>query len=286
MHEPNPQTTEQRGRVQFPSFVLGAGAPLVLIAGPCVIESRSLTIEIARALHSLCQRLNMPLIFKASYDKANRSSVRSFRGPGLKRGLEVLAEIKESLGVPILADIHCRSEVEAARHVLDVIQIPAFLCRQTDLIIEAAQTNRVINVKKGQFMAPWDMRAVLEKIASTRNSQILVTERGCCFGYNNLVVDFRSLVILKKIGVGVVFDVTHSVQLPGGRGDTSGGQREYVPYLARAATAVGIDALFMEVHPDPDCALCDGPNAMPLSALEELLKEIIFIDVYVKKKSA
>jgi 2-dehydro-3-deoxyphosphooctonate aldolase (KDO 8-P synthase) len=265
-------------------FVLGGGAPVVLIAGPCVIESRALTLDTAQVLKEVARDLNMPLIFKSSYDKANRTSITAFRGPGLEEGLEILAEVKETVRVPVLSDVHCRAEVARASQVLDVIQIPAFLCRQTDLLIAVAQTGRVVNVKKGQFLAPWDIRAVMEKIRSAGNPHILVTERGVTFGYNNLVVDFRSLVILRRLGAAVVFDATHSVQLPGGLGGASGGQREFVPFLARAASAVGIDALFMEVHPDPDRALCDGPNSFPLNGLKGLLKDIVEIDALVKRR--
>lgn len=286
LRESDPSETETVRPIPIGRFVLGGGAPLTLIAGPCVIESRALALEVAHALKELTHDLNMPLIFKSSYDKANRTSLSSFRGPGLAAGLEVLAEVKETLGMPVLSDIHCRGEVDLASQVLDVIQIPAFLCRQTDLVVAAARTGRVINVKKGQFLAPWDVRAVIEKIRSEKNDRILVTERGVTFGYNNLVVDFRSLVFLGKLGTGVVFDATHSTQLPGGLGDASGGQREYVPFLARAAVAVGIDALFIEVHPDPDRALCDGPNSLHLNGLKGLLEEIVEIDELVKRRDS
>lgn len=265
------------------SISLGGGRPFVLIAGPCVIESRSQCLEVAGALKEISLDAGVPVIFKSSYDKANRSSHRSFRGPGLEAGLEILAEVKERWGLPVLSDVHCRSEVDAASRVLDVVQIPAFLCRQTDLVMAAARVSKVINVKKGQFMAPWDMKAVVEKVRSAGSPSILVTERGASFGYNNLVVDFRSLQILSGLGVGVVFDATHSLQLPGGLGDRSGGQREFIPALARAAVAVGIDALFMEVHPDPDRALCDGPNSFPLGDLQALLEELVQIDAVVKR---
>jgi 2-dehydro-3-deoxyphosphooctonate aldolase (KDO 8-P synthase) len=263
--------------------LIGGGAPLVLIAGPCVIESRAQCLEVAHALCEVAGRAGMPLVFKASYDKANRTSVGSYRGPGLASGLEILAEVRATRGVPVLSDVHCRSEVTAASQVLDVIQIPAFLCRQTDLLLAAARTGRAINVKKGQFLSPWDVRPVLEKIQSAGNRRILVSERGSCFGYNNLVVDFRSLVILRKLGAAVVFDATHSVQLPGGAGDRSGGEREYVPFLARGAAAVGADALFIEVHPDPDRARCDGPNSLPLAGLEGLLEEVVQIHAIARR---
>ena len=258
----------------------------MLIAGPCVIESMEQTLEVARTLKEIAGETGIPLIFKSSYDKANRTSIQAFRGPGLKAGLEILAEVKASLGIPVLSDVHCRTEVGPASQVLDVIQIPAFLCRQTDLVVTVAGTGLPVNVKKGQFLAPWDMRAVLEKIRSAGNDRVLVTERGASFGYNNLVVDFRSLVILRRLGPAVVFDATHSVQLPGGMGEASGGQREFVPYLARAAVAVGIDALFLEVHPDPERAPCDGPNSLPLEGLKPLLRGIVEIDVTVKRRTA
>jgi len=247
------------------------------------MESRRDTLEVARFLKALCDGVGIPLIFKSSYDKANRTSLGSYRGPGLEEGLRILAEVRDELGVPVLSDVHCRMEVERAGEVLDVVQIPAFLCRQTDLLIAAGRTGKVVNVKKGQYLAPWDVAAAVEKVRSTGNSFVMVTERGTSFGYNNLVVDFRSLAILRRLNVPVIFDATHSVQLPGGRGDASGGEREFVPCLARAAVAVGIDALFVEVHPDPDRALCDGPNSLPLEGLEEFLEEMMEIDVLVKR---
>lgn len=262
---------------------LGYGAPLVLVAGPCVIESRVQVMEVAAALVETTKGLSMPLIFKASYDKANRTSLASYRGPGLRAGLDILGEVKEAYGIPVLSDVHCKEEVEAAARTLDVIQIPAFLCRQTDLVVSAARTGRAINVKKGQFLAPWDVAPIIEKIRSQGNHRILISERGSCFGYNQLVVDFRSLVVLRGLGAAVVFDATHSVQLPGGLGSASGGQRHFVPALARAAAAVGVDALFMEVHPDPDRALCDGPNSLPLGDLKGTLKEILAIDEIVRE---
>ena len=250
----------------------GGGAPLVLIAGPCVIESPELAFQVAAFLKDLTGELEIPLIFKASYDKANRSSVRSFRGPGIEDGLAVLARIRKELDLPVLSDVHTVGEVDRAAEVLDVLQIPAFLCRQTDLLLAAAATGRPLNIKKGQFMAPWDMRQVVAKVETAgRRHQVMLTERGAMFGYQNLVVDFRSIAIMKAIGCPVVFDATHSVQLPGAAGECSGGQREFVPLLARAAVAAGADALFMEVHPDPDRALCDGANSMPLDGLKALL---------------
>jgi len=240
---------------------------LVMIAGPCVIESAALTLEVAQALREYAQELSLPLIFKASYDKANRTSITSFRGPGLTEGLEILARIKEEVGLPVLSDVHQVSEVGPAAEVLDVLQIPAFLCRQTDLVVAAAATGKPVNIKKGQFMAPWDMKAVVEKAWSTGNRQVILTERGASLGYNNLVVDFRSLPLMRGLGCPVILDVTHSVQLPGGQGTCSGGQREFIPPLARAGVAVGVDGLFMEVHPDPDQARCDGPNSLPLKEI-------------------
>ncbi len=232
-----------------------------MIAGPCVIESATATLEAAQALKKIAQELSLPLIFKASYDKANRTSVSSYRGPGLQAGLEILARVKGEVGLPVISDVHQVSDVAPAAEVLDVLQIPAFLCRQTDLLVAAAATGKPVNIKKGQFMAPWDMAPVVEKARSTGNEKILLTERGASFGYNNLVVDFRSLAIMRGLGCPVVLDATHSVQLPGGQGSCSGGQREFIPLLARAGVAAGVDALFMEVHPEPDKARCDGPNS-------------------------
>jgi 2-dehydro-3-deoxyphosphooctonate aldolase (KDO 8-P synthase) len=249
--------------VPIANFWVGGG-DLVMIAGPCVIESAELTLSIARTLKDYAAELDLPLIFKASYDKANRTSLTSFRGPGLKQGLEILARVRDEVGLPVVSDVHQVADVEPAARVLDILQIPAFLCRQTDLVVAAAATGKVVNIKKGQFMAPWDLGPVVDKAFSTGNRKVLLTERGAMFGYNNLVVDFRSLPILRRLGCPVVLDVTHSVQLPGGQGNCSGGQREFIPPLARAGVAVGVDALFMEVHPDPAKALCDGPNSLPL----------------------
>ncbi len=262
---------------------IGADRPLVLIAGPCVIESEAATLRHAERLLTICNGLGMPLIFKASYDKANRTSIGSFRGPGLKDGLKILAKVKESLGLPVLSDIHSIEQIAPAAEVLDVLQIPAFLCRQTDLLVAAARSGRVINVKKGQFLAPWDMKNVAGKLAASGNENIILTERGVSFGYNNLVVDMRSFPVMRSSGYPVVFDATHSVQLPGGQGDSSGGQREFVEYLSRAAVATGIDGIFMEVHEDPDKALCDGPNSIALSELAALLKRLRAIDAVVKQ---
>jgi 2-dehydro-3-deoxyphosphooctonate aldolase (KDO 8-P synthase) len=250
------------------------GGELVMIAGPCVIEDAALTVEIARTLKKHAQELDLPLIFKASYDKANRTSIGSFRGPGLTAGLKILARVKEEVGLPVLSDVHRVSEVAPAAEVLDVLQIPAFLCRQTDLVVAAAATGKPLNIKKGQFLAPWDMAQVVEKARTTGNSRIFLTERGASFGYNNLVVDMRSLAILRGLGCPVVLDATHSVQLPGGQGTCSGGQREFVPLLARAGVAAGVDGIFLEVHPNPERARCDGPNSLPLTEVLPLWRTL------------
>jgi len=264
------------------SVKMGGNRPFVLIAGPCVIENEASTLRAAERLMTICNGVTTPLVFKASYDKANRTSVTSFRGPGMREGLRILARVKESLGVPVLTDIHSIEEVGPAAEVADILQIPAFLCRQTDLIAAAARSERVINIKKGQFMAPWDMENVVDKALSTGNSRIILTERGASFGYNNLVSDMRSLPIMRRIGYPVVFDATHSVQLPGGLGGASGGQREFVEYLSRAAVATGVDGIFLEVHEDPVKALCDGPNSIKLDDLPALLKKLKAIDAIVK----
>lgn len=245
-----------------------------VIAGPCALESLDLALEVARHVAQVGAALDLPVIFKSSFDKANRSAGASFRGPGLKLGLQWLAQIKETTGIAVLTDIHEPNQAQAVAEVADVIQIPAFLCRQTDLLQAAAKTGRTINVKKGQFIAPWDMAGAVAKIEAVGGRRIWLTERGTFFGYNNLVVDFRSLPILENLGYPVIFDATHSVQLPGGQGTSSGGDRRFVPHLARAAAACGCQGLFLEVHPDPDRALCDGPNSWPLAALEPLLREI------------
>jgi len=253
---------------------MGPGAELVLFAGPCVIEDHKTTLSIARFLKQMTSELGIPFVFKASYDKANRTSLQSYRGPGIRAGLEILFSIKNELSIPILSDVHARSEVESAAQVLDIIQIPAFLCRQTDLILEVAQTGKPVNIKKGQFLSPWDMFQVTEKITSTGNRQILLTERGSMFGYSNLVVDFRSIKIMQDTGFPVIFDATHSVQLPGSAVKSSGGQREFAPLLAKAAVAAGADGIFIEVHPDPDHAKCDGPNSLPLTSLHDLISRL------------
>ncbi len=248
--------------------------PFFLIGGPCVIEDEAVTLRIAGRLKAMTDSLGIPFTFKASYDKANRTAITSFRGPGMTDGLRVLAKVKATLDVPILSDVHRISEVDAAAEVLDVIQIPAFLCRQTDLLLAAARTGKPVNLKKGQFLAPWDMVNIVEKIRSVSSVQPMITERGVMFGYNNLVVDFRGIQIMKQTDCPVVFDATHSVQLPGGVGSSSGGQREFAPVLARAAIAAGADGVFLEVHEDPDKALCDGPNSLPLDHLPGLLVQL------------
>jgi len=264
--------------------VIGGDAPFVLIAGPCVIEDEETTKEIAVFLKNICGRLKLPFIFKASYDKANRTSIHSFRGPGITKGLQILADIKKDLGVHILSDVHRFEEIEQAAEVLDVVQVPAFLCRQTDFVIEVARKARIVNIKKGQFLAPWDVANILVKVSSTGNENIMITERGTTFGYNNLVADYRSIPIMREMGYPVIFDATHSVQLPGGMGTASGGQNAMVPHLSRAAVAVGIDGLFLEVHPNPDCAKCDGPNSIRLDALFELLRTLTRIDMLIKER--
>lgn len=264
--------------VKIGSVPVGNGAPLVLIAGPCVIESESHALKTAERLLEIANQAGTPLIFKSSYDKANRSSLDSFRGPGLKEGLAVLSKIKRELNIPILSDVHKEEEIEPAAEVLDVLQIPAFLCRQTDLLVKAAKSGKPVNVKKGQFMAPWDMKNVVQKIEQSGGAEILLTERGFMFGYNNLVVDMRSLILMREYGHPIVYDATHSLQLPGGQGTKSGGRRDLIPDLARGAVAIGCDALFMEVHPDPDNALSDGPNMLKLEDLPELLEQVTAID--------
>ena len=259
------------------TVTVGSGKPLTLIAGPCVIENRDLVFEVAEAVNAICKKLGVQYIFKASFDKANRTSASTFRGPGVTAGLAVLQEVKDKLGLPVLTDIHESSHVEQVAEVVDVLQIPAFLCRQTDLLMAAAATGKAINVKKGQFLSPQEMSQVAQKLRTAGVENLLLTERGNSFGYNTLVVDFRSLPQLQSFGCPVIFDATHSVQQPGGQGGTSGGQREYVAPLARAAVAVGVDGLFMEIHPNPDKALSDGPNMLPLHRLEPLLKQLLAI---------
>jgi len=257
---------------------IGDGNPLVLIAGPCVIESRDRCLELAGEIAAIARALDMPFIFKASYDKANRTSLQSFRGPGLEAGLQILSEVREKVGCAVLTDVHSPPEARLAAEVVDVVQIPAFLCRQTDLLIAAGETGKPVNIKKGQFMAPEDMRYAAEKVKSTGNPNVLLTERGTTFGYHNLVVDFRSLWVMQQTGCPVIFDATHSVQRPGGASGASGGDRAFVPLLARAAAAVGIDGLFLEVHQNPEQALSDGANMVPLHSLEFLLRAVLAID--------
>ena len=267
-------------------FEVGLDQPLFLIAGPCVIESRDMALDTAGTLRDICRELGLSFIYKSSYDKANRSSGKSFRGLGMDQGLDILADVKKQLGVPVLTDVHAEHEVAAVAAVVDVLQTPAFLCRQTDFIQACAASGKPVNIKKGQFMAPGDMKQVVLKAkeANSGADSIMVCERGASFGYNNLVSDMRSLAIMRETGCPVVFDATHSVQLPGGQGDKSGGQREFVPVLARAAVAVGVSGLFMETHPDPDKALSDGPNAWPLPAMSALLEQLIELDALVKRK--
>ncbi len=255
----------------------GPGAPLLVIAGPCVIENETIPHQVAEVVTKLAAALNFSVVFKASYDKANRTAISSFRGPGIDEGLRILASVREAYHVPILSDVHSVADVEKAAKVLDVIQIPAFLCRQTDLLVAAARTGKTVNIKKGQFLAPWDMTHVVGKLASAGCRRIWITERGASFGYNNLVVDYRGIPAMQATGHPVVFDATHSVQLPGGAGDHSGGDRSYAPLLAKAAVAAGVDGVFMEVHPAPDTALCDGPNSLPLAWLEDLLQTLVRI---------
>ena len=264
-------------------FEVGLDRPLFLIAGPCVIESEQLQIDVAGKLKEITARLGINFIFKSSFDKANRTSIGSFRGPGMEEGLRVLSEVKRQLGVPVLTDVHEYTPMDEVASVVDVLQTPAFLVRQTDFITKVCAAGKPVNIKKGQFLSPWDMKPVVEKAKSTGNSQIMVCERGASFGYNNLVSDMRSLSVMRDTGCPVVFDATHSVQLPGGQGNTSGGQREFVPVLARAAVAVGVAGVFMETHPDPSKALSDGPNAWPLDKMEALLETMLELDAITKR---
>lgn len=268
--------------VKIGNLTVGGGKGLFLLAGPCVIEDPERTLMIGRRTKEICDRLGIPYIFKASFDKANRSSYSSFRGPGLEEGLKILAHIKKELQVPVVSDIHSVEQIEPAAEVLDVLQIPAFLCRQTDLVYGAAKTGKCVNVKKGQFMAPKDMTNVLKKMEEAGNENLMLTERGASFGYNNLVVDMRSFPIMRDFGYPVIFDATHSVQLPGGAGTKSSGQREFVPFLSRAAVGAGVDGLFMEVHDNPEEALSDGPNMVRLDDLEAILRDLKAIDTIVK----
>lgn len=270
--------------VKVNNFEVGSNDGLVLIAGPCVIENEKHCLSVAERCAQIAKSKQIPYIFKASYDKANRSSHKSYRGPGLKAGLVVLKKVKDECGVPVLTDVHSVEEAEMAAQVVDVLQIPAFLCRQTDLLIAAAKTGKVVNVKKGQFLAPWDMKNVIAKLEEAGCQQIFLTERGVSFGYNNLVSDFRSLPLMQEWGYPVIYDATHSVQLPGGQGERSDGQSQYIPMLARAAVAVGCDGLFMEVHDNPEKALSDGPNALLLDLLPDLVDEVLAINAIVKKE--
>jgi 2-dehydro-3-deoxyphosphooctonate aldolase (KDO 8-P synthase) len=268
--------------MQIHNFTVGPDQPFFLIAGPCVVESEQLVLDIAGYLKELTSKLHIPFVFKASYDKANRSSHQSFRGLGIEKGLAILQQVKTQIGVPVLTDVHENTPLSEVAAVVDFLQTPAFLCRQTDYIQKVAACGLPVNIKKGQFLAPWDMKWIVEKAKATGNQQIMVCERGCSFGYNNLVADMRSLAVLQETGCPVVFDATHSVQLPGGQGSQSGGQREMIPVLARAATAVGISGLFMETHPNPDQALSDGPNSWPLHKMQSLLETLVALDRVVK----
>lgn len=265
------------------AFEVGPDLPFFLIAGPCVIESEQLALETAATLKDICHRLAVPFIYKSSFDKANRSCASSFRGLGMEQGLRILSEVRRQIGVPVLTDVHEDTDINAVAEVVDVLQTPAFLCRQTNFITRVAQAGKPVNIKKGQFLSPWEMRNVVDKARATGNHDIMVCERGVSFGYNNLVSDMRSLAILRETGCPVVFDASHSVQLPGGQGTSSGGQREFIPVLARAAVAVGIAGLFIETHPQPDKALSDGPNAWPLGQLEALLSKLKALDAISKQ---
>jgi 2-dehydro-3-deoxyphosphooctonate aldolase (KDO 8-P synthase) len=270
--------------VKLINFTVGPDQPLFLIAGPCVVESEGLVLEVAGKLKELTGRLGLPFIFKSSFDKANRSSQKSFRGPGMEEGLRILSEVKRQLGLPVLTDVHEDTPLGEVASVVDVLQTPAFLVRQTNFILNVCSQQRPVNIKKGQFLSPWEMQNVVDKARSTGNEQIMVCERGFSFGYNNLVSDMRSLSVMRGTGCPVVFDATHSVQLPGGKGSASGGQREFVPVLARAAVAAGVAGVFMETHPDPDKALSDGPNAWPLARMEPLLTTLVQLDRAVKSR--
>lgn len=270
-------------KIKIGNLVAGDNKKFILIAGPCVLENEKTAMDIAWYLKKLTAKLNIPFIFKASYDKANRTSIKSYRGPGLKKGLAILEKIKGELNIPVLSDVHRFEEIDPAAKILDVMQVPAFLCRQTDFVVEIAKKARVINVKKGQFLAPWDVLNIIEKAKMAGNDNIMITERGASFGYNNLVFDVRSLPIIRQMGYPVIFDATHAVQLPGGQGTSSGGQREMVQYLARAAVAAGVDGIFFEVHRNPEKALCDGANSLYLDSMEDLLTTLKKIDSLIKK---
>ena len=271
---PHPVTVSgPKGR----SVKVGSGQPLLLIGGPCALESEELARQVAGTMKEICDRLKLSYVFKASFDKANRTSLDSYRGPGIEEGLEILSRIREEFEVPVVSDIHAPSQAGVAAEVLDILQIPAFLCRQTDLLAAASATGKPINLKKGQFVSPWDMKNAVNKVRGAGKSGVMLVERGACFGYNNLVVDFRSLPVMQSFDCPVIYDATHSVQLPGGAGGSSDGQREFIAPLTRAAVAAGIDGLFMEIHPQPEKALCDGPNSMPLDNIEEFLRQIVRI---------
>lgn len=261
-------------QIRIRDTFVGGDSPLLIIAGPCVIENEDVTFHTAERLNNICGSLSLPFVFKSSFDKANRTSVNSYRGPGIDRGLRILSDVRTRFNIPVISDIHSIDEIKPAADVLDALQIPAFLCRQTDLLLAASKTGKPVNVKKGQFLAPWDVKHIIDKFLSTGNHDIFITERGTSFGYNNLVVDFRAFSIMRSFGYPVIFDVTHSLQLPGGQGSSSGGQREFAEPLARAAVAAGVDGLFFEVHPEPDKALCDGQNMIKLDDVENMLKTI------------
>ncbi|MBI5675798.1 MAG: 3-deoxy-8-phosphooctulonate synthase [Nitrospirae bacterium] len=268
--------------IKIGNITIGGQNPLAFIAGPCVIESEEITLSIAGKLKDFSEKLNIPFIFKSSYDKANRTSVNSYRGPGIDEGMRILLRVQKEFNLPVLSDIHSADEITKSSGVLDVIQIPAFLCRQTDIIVAAAKTGRPVNIKKGQFLSPYDVNNIIDKAVSTGNENIMITERGASFGYNNLVVDMRSIPVMRSFGYPVVYDATHSVQLPGGQGSCSGGQREFIEPLARAAVSTGCDAVFMEVHENPDKALCDGPNMLGLDSFFELAKRLVELNQLVK----
>ena len=272
--------------VNVGGMTIGKGNQPILIAGPCVIETVESTMEAAAFLKDLTDEFQIPFIFKTSYDKANRTSLNSYRGPGLSKGLDIIATVKDKLDVRVLSDVHRFGEIAPAAEVLDILQIPAFLCRQTDFVVAVSEAGKPVNIKKGQFLAPWDLKHVVEKVVSAGNGQVLLTERGATFGYNNLVVDFRSLAIMRSLGWPVVFDATHSVQLPGGAGNCSGGQREFVPMMARAAAAAGVDGVFIEVHHNPERALCDGPNSLPMQEVRPLLEQLTAIQSALSRNLA
>ena len=268
--------------VKVGDYLVGQGNPLMLMAGPCVLEGYERSLMIGKKAKAICDELGIPYVFKASFDKANRSSINSFRGPGIDEGLKILAQIKKDLGVPVVTDIHEPWHADKAAEVVDILQIPAFLCRQTDLVYTAAKTGKTVNVKKAQFLAPWDMKNVITKVEEAGNQNLMLTERGSSFGYNTLVTDMRGLAVMRELGYPVVMDATHSVQIPGGQGTSSGGQSQYVPHMARAAAAIGIDALFLEVHDNPAEALSDGPNMVQLDNLKKLLQDVTTIDKIVR----